>query len=724
MVVSLSGNLGIKLLASVFAFCFELLDNYIGQFCCMFFPHVRQDEFLVQGEWVMAYTKFFVRAMQYLEGLTWRCEQDTGQMLVIGHDGAAYAIESFPLPLHGHVTPAMHGQKVFPKTCGWRTYSDAAFAYLCECFKPELENRVSKGRRETFRHRLTALAALYDHIEGDPERRCAKLSGWNRVHRTTLQTRSWSPGQMEALTTIQRGLDVCDENAMRASNRHVYLNGKPGSGKSEVLVHAAVAAASAGYFVLILCPTGTLFHSYRDRLPESDRIVVETIHSAFAVRRQHDQAVTYAPPTRLRKYDLILLDEASQVEDHVTQLLFMAIQELPQKPFVCVAADFQQLNPIQGGRLMQRLCADFQAIEMNTVFRTKDEDLLKFLSLVRCSQPTRADLASFFSGRHLSCSLVDAVRMGLSLSRSSGQIFSWLCVTNKGADEVNLAALSLLGIADDELAAGFPGDPKVHASRICPRVGLHIRLTRNLDKDRGFVNGAIGIIHHVLSPTIFILKLTTGNMVLVHPISSGDGHFLPCAYGYATTIRRAQGSSLDMGCLYFDHSYPPERGYGYVGASRFRSLDGLNHFGKLRRTDWLPVNGDPSTEHTRRSEDSEDGGYDDQDAELEALHAVQASQESDGGGLMDDLDVHSETKSTGYDDEFDEELEFSYAVDATAEENLDPDGSERDLDGCSNDNEQAEYYPGDDGYDADFVVDHEALADHPSADLDGLSLFQ
>ncbi len=78
-------------------------------------------------------------------------------------------------------------------------------------------------------------------------------------------------------------------------------------------------------------------HSYRDRLPETDRIVVETIHSGFAIGRR---AVQYAPPTRLRRYDLILLDEASQVEDPVTERLFQGLQQLPQKPYVVIAADF------------------------------------------------------------------------------------------------------------------------------------------------------------------------------------------------------------------------------------------------------------------------------------------------------------------------------------------------------------------------------------------------
>ena len=118
---------------------------------------------------------------------------------------------------------------------------------------------------------------------------------------------------------------------MLNSDRHLFLTGEPGSGKSEVIVHAACAAAKSGACVLVLCPTGTRVHSYRDRLPDVDNIVVETIHSGFAIQRQYDKLVDYAPPSRLRRYDLILVDEASQIEDQVATLLLMGIQELPQK---------------------------------------------------------------------------------------------------------------------------------------------------------------------------------------------------------------------------------------------------------------------------------------------------------------------------------------------------------------------------------------------------------
>ena len=156
------------------------------------------------------------------------------------------------------------------------------------------------------------------------------------------------------------------------------------------------------------------------------------------------------------------------------------------------------------------------------------------------------------------------------------------------------------------------------AGNIYLKQGLQVRLTRNLGKDRGFVNGAVGTIEDILSNCVFTVKLSSGVMVLVHPIHmQGGPPFLPCTYGYATTIRRAQGSSLVQGALYFDHCYPAERGYGYVSASRFRNSDGLWLFGKLRRTDWLPVDfGQNKNDQEQRSalsasDDSDEGDFED-----------------------------------------------------------------------------------------------------------------
>ena len=58
------------------------------------------------------------------------------------------------------------------------------------------------------------------------------------------------------------------------------------------------------------------------------------------------KVVMYAPPSRLRQFDLFLIDEASQIEDGITQRLRLALSELPQDPVIVVAADHRQLRPI------------------------------------------------------------------------------------------------------------------------------------------------------------------------------------------------------------------------------------------------------------------------------------------------------------------------------------------------------------------------------------------
>ena len=563
-------------------FAFELLDIAIGQYAVMFLPHTSYRDLCPHDEVPMEYTRCFVGTLQYLSRL--RCGDTIG--FICNVDGTMLARSAFPSPdlLPAHT---MADQPLFPED-----NNETAFRYLSAILDDELADRVPvRGRRDTLQHRLRAVLRLYCYIEDPPDRRRIKLEEWGRVHHVSLCSRQWSQEQQQALDRIRDGLDISDANAIREAERFIYLSGDPGSGKSEVVVHAAVAAAEKQLTVGILCPTGTLVHSYRDRLPCTDRIIVETLHSGFQISRKADMVVEYLPPTRLRRYDLILIDEASQVEDHIAQKILVAIAELPQKPIVVIAADFAQLRPVGGGSIMKELCDRLPNINLRTIHRTRDPGLLEFLKIARHAQPQKSAICEFFHGRILNGQLCDAVAKTTAWMRASpGRFFVWLCVTNSGADKVNAAVLSILGIASTE---GIPGDPKVNAGRIVVRVGLYVRLTRNLDKDRGFVNGAIGVIEVVLSQPqgVFLVRLTTGTLVLVHPIAVDDAQFLPCTYGYATTIRRAQGASLDAGCLYFDHCYPPERGYAYVGASRFKTKQGVFLFGRVRRSDWLPVVG-------------------------------------------------------------------------------------------------------------------------------------
>ena len=153
----------------------------------------------------------------------------------------------------------------------------------------------------------------------------------------------------------------------------------------------------------------------------------------------------------------------------------------------------------------------------------------------------------------------------MKLAKETGKHFAWLTCTNKGAAEVCEAALRVLKITEEELEKwGYTCDPTSKSViPIVAKEGVLLRLTRNFDKRRGFVNGALAIVCEELGHGVIIAKLVeTSTMVLIHLMEEKGITFLPCCYGYATTIRRAQGASLDIGCLYFDQKkHMAGRGY-------------------------------------------------------------------------------------------------------------------------------------------------------------------
>ena len=187
----------------------------------------------------MEYTGFFVGSLTYLQAPTWYYEPDRERWTVAGRGGQRYLLEAFPVRLYPPVStaarPVAHGSWVFRRNVD-DTYSEEAFAYLKQCTGLELANRMRESRRETFQHRLTALAALYHYIERDPAAREQKLAEWNSVHRVQLHARNWSEGQAEVLEAIRVGLECCDANSSKMTeaprSQYLFISGEPGSGKS------------------------------------------------------------------------------------------------------------------------------------------------------------------------------------------------------------------------------------------------------------------------------------------------------------------------------------------------------------------------------------------------------------------------------------------------------------------------------------------------------------
>ena len=146
--------------------------------------------------------------------------------------------------------------------------------YLEEALVEELSTRVSNILMQG----VLALGLVQNETEREPAERGEVLC---------LGSGRWGSRSLEYIKEAQKLAQV---------HRVVAIAGEPGSGKSELLVLAAVRAVEQGCHVLILCPTGALVHSYRDRLRDMEKITVDTAQASFCIVRKADvEWVRYAP---------------------------------------------------------------------------------------------------------------------------------------------------------------------------------------------------------------------------------------------------------------------------------------------------------------------------------------------------------------------------------------------------------------------------------------------
>ena len=318
------------------------------------------------------------------------------------------------------------------------------------------------------------------------------------------------------------------------------------------------------------------------------------------------------PPGRLRKYDLIILDEVSQIDAESWSKLKTALGELNPGPMVVFVGDFQQLQPVAGKPLLQQdlnrqvELGKLPMIELRHHARARSVDpvMLDFLNLARVSQPSRETLEKFFGHRVWSSNLTEAVQKAREVERANGRPFTFLTVTNRGAANVNLARLQL-EFPDEASKLAEGGGIPAELGTVVLAPGMRIRLTYNVDKERGFVNGNSGVVRAVLRPDVFVLQSVQDLPILVHPITLKGRKYLPVSYGWATTMRRAQGATLEQVAIWFDRRLA-DRGYAYVGISRVKLHQDAFLVGRIRRTDWLPVGGSGDQQHLSVLSESSD----------------------------------------------------------------------------------------------------------------------
>ena len=295
-----------KTMVTACRYWYELTDGFWGQFVSTQIPHAKPEDILPTEKYLHTMINFF-GMIDYVWSWTWA--ETPGTIRAKG--GVVFELKALPLLLTEEnevwdLRQGEPGDSVF-------TSERAAFVYMMALAKRDLEYRgFSDDRVLSFQYKQEALYLLFGRV-----RRCTDdhefemyRQSWDTLVYAKYKPKEWHPKQKEALDRIRERTTIDDEEVKKTTRRFLYVKGRPGSGKTAVLIEGAVCAAKDGLTVLIVCPTGALVCSLKELLPEFDgveRIHVDTIHADLKYKRDRDNKVEFVPPSGFRKYEAVFL---------------------------------------------------------------------------------------------------------------------------------------------------------------------------------------------------------------------------------------------------------------------------------------------------------------------------------------------------------------------------------------------------------------------------------
>lgn len=381
------------------------------------------------------------------------------------------------------------------------------------------------------------------------------------------------------------------------NNQNVFITGPGGVGKS-FLTHEI--KNKFGDETLFIAPTGIA----------AQNIGGATAHSTFGFPigflTEHQAKRPSKKCEELFSCDTIkriFLDEWSMVRADMMRAMDYTLRAVKKKdiPFgglqLIGSGDFYQLSPIliSGSQEEHYFKKDFKSpfafdapsweqcgletIELDQVMRQSDEKMVNALNSIRKKDNNFMKSLDF----------LNEVGTSNDLSQSDPL---FLCGTNKDADFINNDRYEELD-GDEEIyygsSYGKTKDIMVVQNELKCKVGMKVLICANNAK-RGYYNGQVGHIVN-LSNDLIGVELDNGGTVHVERYTWEDSEYVvekeklerrvigrytnfPIKIGYAVTIHKSQGLSLDAACIYTGRGLFAH-GQAYVALSRLRSLEGL-----------------------------------------------------------------------------------------------------------------------------------------------------
>ena len=390
--------------------------------------------------------------------------------------------------------------------------------------------------------------------------------------------------------------------ATAATNRILFANGPPGTGKTYVVHEQVRRWKQKGARILFAVPTGQLASEMRALHPDID---VDTNHGAFLLHRPLQEAMAI-----MTQYDMVVIDEVSMLTAAHFEHILALWKYADQLPCLVLLGDFWQLPVVDktAERCEQSAAwaGHVATVRFHEQVRCKCPVLQKKLDILRTAVPSVEQLKGIMRGHRAWKTRQPSGCDVLDLFRKHEDTTVVTC-TRHGAATINdLAAkvffedrhvrpLGSLPLDYEANASNYTQAGKLRNGQLEPAVreiyhGMRIFLTKNMSKEDDFVNGmAATVVGYDDRSRCLEVVTRTKQRLAVYMVTHelDDGRKVACfpvRLGYASTVPKVQGMTLPHVTLWLDHVGC--RAAAYVALSRVQKdedyliagLVGTKHF--------------------------------------------------------------------------------------------------------------------------------------------------
>ncbi|MCW5909322.1 MAG: AAA family ATPase [Chitinophagales bacterium] len=397
------------------------------------------------------------------------------------------------------------------------------------------------------------------------------------------------------------------------TNRHFFLTGKAGTGKTTLLKN--IAAKTTKNFVIV-APTGVAainaggvtIHSQFNLpltsfIPSSDWVDLNLVTN----RRALLEHMQFRKEKRkvIQEMELLIVDEVSMVRADILDAMDFVMRTLRrnEKPFggvqVMLIGDMHQLPPVvkeNEWAILKNYYAspyffdsvvwkqlDAAEIELKKIYRQSDERFLRLLNNIRHQQLNEDDYEELKKRYN-------------PIFRPTEKGYILLSTHNAKANSVNESELKKLDARPFGFEAEISGDFPEHIypceKQLILKEGAQVMFTRNDAAEGKYYNGKLATVKKISGESItvtfndnaedYILKKEVWENISYTVDEANDkinkniiGTFsqYPLRLAWAITIHKSQGLTFDKVIIDAGQSFAA--GQVYVALSRCRTLDGI-----------------------------------------------------------------------------------------------------------------------------------------------------